>query len=807
MQTLLQDAKYALRTLAKSPSFTAVAVITLALGIGANTAIFSVVDAVLLRPLPYPESGQIVQLGNRWKGFSGLGSVSFPEMTEIRQQTSAFSATALFRPRSFNWSHQGSPERVQAVEASVEIFKVLGTPPQLGRDFTAEEARTGHGNVIIISHGLWQRRFAARPDVIGSQSRLNGESFTIIGVMPAAFYFPDKSVEAWIPLDEQRAGQTEGRLAHIRYAIARLNSGTSIEQAAAQLAKVAAYFRENFPQQFPADSGFNMVPVSYQEQVVGETRTPLLVLLGAVAFVLLIACANVANLFLARAAARERELAIRSALGAARSSLLRQLLVESLLLAFAGAAAGLLIAWWGTDVLAALRDTDVPRLEEARIDARVLAFTLGLSVITGLLFGLAPAWRVTRADLIPALQDAGRGSTGARHRRFRDALVAAEVAISVVLLAGTALLLRSFWQISQVEPGFESAAVLTANLSLSGTQYPTPERRIAFYEQLLARLRSEPGITNAAAASIIPLNGSNDQLFQIEGRPVREGTQMPDEQNRTVTADYFKTMGIALLRGRVFDGRDQRGAPEVVVISDSLAQKYWPGADPVGARIAFGDPQNGAPWVTIVGVVADVRDEQLHLPARPILYVPHSQYAFGAMSLIVRSAGAAPPSEDVLRRHVAALDPEVALYSVRSLQQIVTNSVASQRLNLLLISIFALQALALAAVGVYGVMNYVVQQQTRETGIRMAFGASPGEVLRLYLSRGFKLFGIGLAAGLAGALAVAQFLKTMLYGVAPSDPASYAAISIVLAGVTALACWLPARRAARVDPMVALRHQ
>ncbi|HBY58505.1 MAG TPA: ABC transporter permease, partial [Solibacterales bacterium] len=393
------------------------------------------------------------------------------------------------------------------------------------------------------------------------------------------------------------------------------------------------------------------------------------------------------------------------------------------------------------------------------------------------------------------------------HRRFRDALVAAEVAISVVLLAGTALLLRSFWQISQVEPGFESAAVLTANLSLSGTQYPTPERRIAFYEQLLARLRSEPGITNAAAASIIPLNGSNDQLFQIEGRPVREGTQMPDEQNRTVTADYFKTMGIALLRGRVFDGRDQRGAPEVVVISDSLAQKYWPGADPVGARIAFGDPQNGAPWVTIVGVVADVRDEQLHLPARPILYVPHSQYAFGAMSLIVRSAGAAPPSEDVLRRHVAALDPEVALYSVRSLQQIVTNSVASQRLNLLLISIFALQALALAAVGVYGVMNYVVQQQTRETGIRMAFGASPGEVLRLYLSRGFKLFGIGLAAGLAGALAVAQFLKTMLYGVAPSDPASYAAISIVLAGVTALACWLPARRAARVDPMVALRHQ
>ena len=806
MTNLLQDLRYALRMLAKSPSFTAVAVITLALGIGANTAIFSVVDSVLLRPLPYPDSHRIVEIGNQWARFSGIGSVSFPELMEVRKQTGAFEATALYRGRSFNWSQDGQPERVQAVEASVEIFAVLGVQPQAGRVFIPEEARDGRGNVVVISHGLWQRRFAGDPGVVGRQVRLNGENFEVVGVMPRGFYFPDKGSEAWVPLNEDSAAKNEGRLAHIRRGIGRIRAGVSHEQANAELSAVATYFRTNFPNQFPPDSGFNMAAFDYQDRIVGDMRTPLLVLLGAVAFVLLIACANVANLFLARAAARERELAIRAALGATRPSLLRQLLVESLLLASLGAIAGLLVAWWSVDLLAGLQGTGVPRLDEARVDGRVLGFTLGLSLLTGLLFGLAPAWRVTREDLIPALQDSSRGSSGLRHRRFRSALVIAEVSLSVVLLAGTALLLRSYLRVTQVEPGFDSNAVLTTQLSLGAAQYPDAERRWAFFSSLLERLQSEPGIAAAATSSQVPLRGSNDILFQVQGRPVPEGTQLPNEQHRFVSADYFRTLGIPLVQGRGFDSRDRRGAPEVLVVSESLAKKYWPEGNAVGGRIAFGNPERGAPWVEVIGVAADVREDRLHLPARPILYSAHAQYAFGTVALLVRGNGA-PPALETVRKHVAALDPDVALFAVRSLDEVVESSVASQRLNLLLITIFAVQALALAGVGLYGVMSYTVQQQTRETGIRMAFGASPADVLRLIFSRGFALLGAGLAIGLLAAFAVARGLQTLLFEVRPGDPLSYLTISLVLATVAALACWIPARRAARTDPMVALRHE
>ncbi len=806
MTNLLQDLRYALRMLAKNPGFTAVAVITLALGIGANTAIFSVVDAVLLRPLPYPQSEQLVQLANQWGMFPGYGYVSFPEFLEIRKQTTSLDAAALYRGRSFNWSQDARAERLQAVEASVDIFRVLGVKPQVGRVFTAEEAHSGHAQVVVLSHGLWQRWFAGASDVGGQQLRLNGENYSVIGVMPRGFYFPDKTRDAWVPIDEDRAEKDEGPLAHIRQGVALLKPGATLQQARAELSAVAALLREKFPNHFPAQSGFNMVALNYQERVVGDTRTPLLVLLGAVAFVLLIACANVASLFLARASARERELAIRSALGAARSSLLRQLLVESFLLAALGAAAGLLVAWWGVDLLANLPGTNVPRLEEAHIDGRVLAFTFGLTMLTGLLFGLMPAWRVTRAELIPALQDSSRGSSGMRHRRFRNALVISEVALSVVLLAGTALLLRSYLRIMQVEPGFDPKGVLAANVSLGSALYPTPERRIAFFEQLLERLRNEPGVAAAAAISDLPLLSTSDILFQIEGRPIPKGQQMPDEQHRIVAGDFFSTMGIPLLRGRNFDSRDQRGKPEVVIVNQALEKKYWPTGNALGARIAFGNP-NETPWVTVIGVVADVRDDRLERLPQPTLYCPHSQYAYGGMTLVVRGANGATPPEELLRRSVASVDPELAVSGVQPMDLVVSSSVASQRLNLMLITVFAVQALALAAVGLYGVMSYVVQQQTRETGIRIAFGASPREVLKLYMRRGFLLVGTGLAAGLVVAFPIARGLKALLYEVQPGDTASYVGISLLLASVAALACWIPARRAARVDPIVALRHE
>jgi len=806
MGSFLQDLRYAVRALRHAPGFTVVAILTLALGIGANTAIFSVIDAVLLRPLPYPRAHRLVQVSNQWKEFSG-GYVSLPEFSEMRKQTTAFEAMALYRPRAFNWSQDGRPERVRAAEVTTELFSVLQMAPTMGRTFQPDEARDGKDKVVILSEGLWQRSFAADRNVLNQAVRLNGISYSVIGVMPRGFYFPEKDIEAWVPLNEEQAASQEGRLAHIRQVVARLQPGASLQQARAELAAVAAYFRQNFPNQFRADSGFNMTAADLQETWVGDSRTPLLVLLGAVGFVLLIACANVANLFLARATARERELAIRAALGAARGTLLRQLLTESLLLAVLGAGAGLLMAWWGVDLLAHLQSAGVPRLEEVRIDLRVLGFTLGLSLLTGLLFGLAPAWRVSRADLLPALQEGSRGSAGLRHRGLRSALVIAEVGFSVILLAGTALLLRSYWGITQVKPGFSSRGVLAASLSLGNAQYPTQEKRVQFYAQLLERLRNEPGVTGAAAATLIPLTGSNDTLFEVEGRAAPTGAMLPDEQQRVVTRDYFQTLGIPLLRGRSFLASDTLQSPEVVIISESLARKYWKDGNPLRGRIAFGDPKKGAPWVSVVGVVADVREDALHLPARPILYVPHGQYARGAMTVVVRGSGAQPPAQDVIRRNVTALDPDVALFAVRPVEQIVEGSVASQRLNLLLISIFALLALALASVGLYGVMSYLVQQQTRETGIRMAFGASPAEVLRLYFQRGFTLFGAGLAVGLLGAFAVARTLRTLLFEVTPNDPASYAAISIVLAAATALACWIPARRAARTDPMVALRHE
>jgi putative ABC transport system permease protein len=808
---LWQDLRYGARLLLKQPGFTLIATLTLALGVGANTAIFSVVDAVLLRPLPFQEAERLMTLG-RVVGHKdgGLSSVSYPNFVDWRAQSGSFERLAAFRSRSFTLTGDGAPLRVNGAVASAELFTLLGVAPTLGRSFRTEEDSAG-ASVVIISHGLWRRRFNSDLQVIGRNITLNDRSLTVVGVAPAGFQFPIEAEPAdlWTTIAHDATGvnpMTAQRGLNYLSVIGRLKPGVNITQAQAEMDGVARRLELQYPDD-NAHQGARLAPAL--EQLVGDVRRPLLIIFGAVGCVLLIACANVANLLLARATARRREIALRAAMGASRGRIIRQLLTESVLLALAGCGCGWLLAWGCMETLLSLSPENIPRLQEIRLDGRVFGFTLLVSLLTGVIFGLAPALQAAKTELTETLKDGGRSGEGARGARLRSALMIAEVAVALVLMAGAGLLLNSFWRLLQVNTGFDPRQALTFRLSLPDSKYSDPQA-IAFFERLQARLQNLPGARSASVTFALPFSRSHIGTdLDIEGRPVAAGDR-PQIDCQIVLPDYFRTMGIRLIKGRDFTARDDLNARPVAIINETLARRFFPNEDPLGKRIRPGIAAGpgDAPMREIVGVVSDVRYRSLTEDVPPEVYTPYPQLAVTTGMWIALRTDADPLSlTGAARAEVQALDKELPVFEVKTLDQYFSGAVAHPRFNALLLLLFACVALLLTAVGLYGVISYSVTQRTREIGIRMALGAQTHDTLRLVVKQGMTLTLIGVAIGLGGALALTRLLKTLLYGVSAVDPLTFAVIALLLALVSLVACWIPARRATKVDPLIALRSE
>jgi predicted permease len=810
MDTLLQDARYALRALRRNPAFTAVAVLTLAVAIGANTAIFSVLNAVLLTPLPFPEPDRLVMVWE-WSHRSGnrRNVVAPYNYLDWRRDSRSFAELAAYADVRANLTGLDQPEEVAVGYVTANLFPLLGLQPLRGRAFTADEDRPGAPRVAVLSFELWQRRFGGSPAVVGQTIALNGTPFEVVGVMPRAFSLglprsfqrPGQMTELWTPLRLDPAADYRGRTGRYLVTFGRLNPGVSAGQAEADVQTIAARLAGAHAR---TNTGWSATVVPLTEQIVGGARRSILVLAGVVAFVLLIACANVANLQLVRAAARRRELAVRSALGAARGRLVRQLLTESVVLALAGGAAGLLLAFWAGEALARLGATSVPRLAEVALDGRTLAFTSGLAVLTGLLFGLVPAVQVARGELQEGLKEGARGSAGGS--RTRTALVASQVAIAMVLLVGAGLLLRSFARLQAVDPGFNPDGVMTARLNLPGRAYDTPEKQVAFFQQLLERVRALPGVQSASAISFLPFAGLGSRTsFRIEGRPVPAAGQFPSTDVRAAMPDYWRTLGIPLVAGEALDARDIAGAPRRVVINEAFARAHFPGENPVGKFVImpWGEDLRGE----IVGVAADTRQFGYDVEPYPMIYWAMPQFPLSFMSLAVRTAGEPDAVVPSLRAAVRSLDADLPLADVRPLGDFLGESVAQRRFTMALTATFAAVALLLAAVGLYGVLAYGVAQRTREIGVRVALGAARRAVIGLVIREGMMVVVAGIASGALLAVALTRVMTTLLYGVGPLDPVTYVAVAAVLGAVALLASWLPARRAARVDPMAALRNE
>jgi putative ABC transport system permease protein len=675
----------------------------------------------------------------------------------------------------------------------------------LGRAFHPEEGTQGNNRVLVISHSLWQRRFGGDPGIVGRNVDVQGVSVRIVGVMPPAFAFPTRQTEVWMPLVIQPTGQS--RNAHSLRAVARLKPGVSVQQAQSEMDAIASGLRQKYPENYPAGSGFTPRVYSLRDYLVGSVRTPLLVLLGAVAFVLLIACANVANLVLARASTRERELAIRAALGAARGRLVRQALTESVLLATLGGALAILLAYLGLQALIASGPGSIPRLSEVRIDGAVLAFTLAMSLLTGLLVGTAAAFRAGRSDVNHALKEGGRSSAAAGGNPVRRMLVISEVALAAMLLIGAGLLIRGFWKLQQVNTGFQPSGVLSGTVALLHAQYQDEQRQVQFFEQLLAQLTAQPNVQSAAAIDNEPFSGwLNDQSFAIEGRALSAPGLYPDEEFRITTPGYFRTLGIPLLQGRDFESMDHAKSVPVAVISESLARKHWPSENPIGKRIRFGNPTQG-PWITIVGIVGDVRHNGLNNEIRPILYFPLAQQPNQGMTILVRATGEPAALAPVLRRAVRELDAGQPIYHLGTMDAAIADSLAQPRFSFQMMAVFAFLALALAAVGIYGVLAYSVSQRTNEIGIRLALGATRWDVMGMVFGSGLRLVCSGLILGVIGGVAVSRVLSTLLFGLSPFDPVAYVSVGVFMLGVASLAVFVPTRRAMNVDPMVALRYE
>ena len=798
MRTLLQDVRYGLRVLTKNPAFTAAAVLTLALGVGANVAIFSLFNGLLLRPLPYPESERLVRLWDRNES-AGLPyfSVSIPNFFAWREQSRSFEALGAYREDGFNLLSNHEPVRVDGARATADLFEVLGVPPLLGRTFSTDEDSPGGDKVVLLTHGLWQRLFGGDPGALGSETMLDGALHTVIGIMPADFQFPQQpDVELIVPyalyLDERARG------AHFLRVLGRLERGVTPEQAQTEMEAIAGRLEQESPD---INKGWTVVLLPLLEATVGSLEKAVMMLLGAVAIVLLIACANIANLLLARSMEREREMAVRVALGAGRAQIVRQLLTESVLLALLGGGIGVLIAAWGLDAFSALGLSAVPRPDAIRMDGRVLGFALLVSVSAGALFGLLPALHVARGDL----QDSLRGRTGMRGAsriRLRGLLVVSEVALAVTLVIGAGLLLRSFANVLQVEPGFDPTNVLAMEMTPLQSKYPEPQQRIRLYQQTIERLETLPGVQAAGAVHRLPLTGNSAIPTFVEGRPAPPPDEVPSVNYRAVSPGYFDTLQIPLIRGRLFTGEEGWETGGVVLINQAMAKNYWPSEDPLGARLG---PSAEGPWLEVIGVVGDVRESSLDTDAEIAMYLPYLQAPVPTMTLLVRTEADPLSYVGAVRAKVKEIDSAQAVSSFMTLDDFLSNVMGRRRFDASLLSLFASLALILAAVGIYGLLSYSVSQRTRELGIRMAIGAPRGQLLRLVLGQGMVMVMVGLGLGLVAGALCSRLLGSFLFGVTGTDPVTLSASAALLVAVSLLACYLPARRATRVDPVVALR--
>ncbi|MFL6263149.1 MAG: ABC transporter permease [Thermoanaerobaculia bacterium] len=820
METLLQDLRFAGRTLLKRPAFTAIAILTLALGIGANTAIFSVVDSVLLAPLPFRDPGRLTMIcaSNpelaRQVGLPDKLPAS-PSMFYEWKTAKSFEKLAIVSADRLSLTGDGDPEQLAAVKVSGELFQELGTPPLLGRTLLPEDDDKGKRTTILLSHDFWQRHFGGDRNVIGRVLHVDGEPLAVVGVMPAGFGFPRggemphgfgfaAQPDVWVPLafpPEQR--QNRGNHAYL--AVGRLRPGVSIPRAQAEMTAIAERREKAYPD---TDAGWRNRVRPLREQMVGDIRPALLILLAAVGVVLLIACVNVASLLLAQAAARQKEIAVRTALGAGRGRMVRQLLTESALLAAAGGAAGLLLALWGMRAFTLWIPADVPVSSHLTLDPRVLLFTLGVTLLTGVLAGLAPAFQMTRPDLAESLRDGTRAGSGtSRGNRTRGVLVIVETALAVVLVVCAGLLIRSFAHVARVDPGFRPEGVLTLQVPLSPVKYPDFPKRWAFLSQALERLRTLPGVDMAGTVSNLPLSGEEEiDGIIVEGMPRPKPSEAPLADLRQASPGYFEAMGIRVLRGRTFTGEDREGARGVVVVNETLARTHWPGVDPVGKRLRFGIYDSSEKvWLSVVGVVDDVRSSSLEGAPRAQAYLPAAQVAFSGQYLVLHTKGDPQGLIAAARSAIWSVDRDQPVAEVRTMSKVVSQSVAGRRFNMVLLEVFAGLALVLAAVGIYGVTAYSVARRTREMGLRMALGAGRGTVLGLVLREAGGLALAGLAAGLALAFAASRVMASLLFGIGATDPTTFAGVAATLALVSLFAAWVPGRRATRVDPMVALR--
>ena len=795
---MLRDVRYAIRQLTTTPGFSAVAILTLALGIGATTAIFSVVNGVLLRPLPYPHPESLVRVHEIVDKF-GRFSVAPASFLDWRQQNTVFAHIAAFNSAGATLQTVDGPERVQGALVSSDLFDLLEVAPALGRTFRADEDMPGKDRVIVLSQGLWERRFNRDPNVLGQSVSLNGAPVTVVGIMPPNFTFPGQS-EFWRPLALNSANATRG--AHFLGVIARLKPGVTVERAAVEMKTIA----ERLAVQYPESSANESADViGLHANMVEHIRPALLAIFAAVGALILIACANVANLLLVRASIRSKEIAIRTALGAGRLRLILQLLAESVVLALAAGVAGVFIAYWAIRPIQTLGTAIIPRADSIAIDGTVLVFALIVSIATGILFGLAPAWQASRATISSVLKEGGRTSTAAGGRWIRSGLLVAEVAMSLVLLVGAALLLRSFERLIHVDPGFRPEQVLAFRVALPNNAYPQDHHKIAFFSRLMERLETLPGVSAAGMIQSVPMRGDYVLSFTIEGRPPVGPNQEPSANHRVISPDYFKAMGIPLLRGRSFTLEDREKSPMVAIVDQKFVDRYFPDQDPMGKGLDIGNGTDG--FYKIVGVVGSVLHDSLDGKPSPTMYIPYTQDVFSSMWVVVRAKGEPTQLSAAARQAVRDIDSTLPAFAMTPLADVVSESIAQRRFSMLLIGVFGAIALVLAAVGLYGVVSYSVSQRTQEIGLRMAIGADRRDVLRLIVGGGMKLAVIGVVIGVAGALALSKVIATMLFELTPMDLVSYSGTVMVLLAVAMVACYVPARRAMRVDPIIALRAE
>lgn len=809
MATLVKDVRYALRALAKNPGFAAVAVIALALGIGANTAIFTVVNAVLLRPLPYKDPSRLVVIweNNLPQGWTRVGP-SAPTYIDWQEQARLFEDVSLHEPGSGTLTGLGEPEQIPGMRVTTNFLTLLGAKTELGRLFAAEEAGAGRHNVVVVTHGFWRRRLGSDPNVIGKKYQVDGLSYSVVGVLSSDFWYPVAS-EAFVPWPQDELRRMS-RTNHSFGVLGRLKPGVTAAQASAELNTIQRRLAERYTGM--RDWGVTVVPM--QQALVESIRPALLVLLGAVAFVLLIACANIANLLLARGTSRRKEIAIRLAMGASRGRVIGQLLTESVLLSLAGGTLGLLLAVWGTSLLSTVLPAQIPLLGSAgnvalarvTVDGWVLGFTLLISLATGVIFGLAPALAASSAHAGEALKEGGRAASASGHQRLRGALVVSEVALALVLLTGAGLMMRSFWRLHQVNPGFNPEYALTLEMELpTDTKYRQPREWAPVFARFQDRVAVLPGVRSAALTHIVPLTQYEDKTsFQIEGRPPLAPGQRLGADYRSVSPEYFRTLGIPLLKGRYLNALDHADAPCVVVIDRTLARQYFPNEDPIGRRLIF---RRAGDICEIVGIAGDVKHSGMDKNPQPTLYFPFTQLPQRRMSLVVRTSTEPSSFANAVKQAVWSVDKDQPLYNVKTMDELVADSASAPRFTLILLGVFATLALTLAAVGIYGVMSYTVNQRKHEMGLRMALGAQTGDVLRLVVGHAMVLVLAGVAAGLVIAFAVTRVLATLLYGVSATDFATFAAVGLVLAAVALVASYIPALRATRVDPVIALRYE